>query len=319
MTGLRPDWCELALIVNPLTVRVVDHAPVLLRLNDAAPNPHTVARCGRQQLFNCVLGRLLVFALLKCVPALYGGACPNGALTPLPLSAFIFLGIAALQSSPRTLLYNYVACLIVTTSALAYLVMALGNSEILNGLCNREFIWVRYADWAVTGPLSLTLLGFIAGADYADIVFVVACSLLSTAAYFAGATSPGWGGPDVPWPLFAFGSTAALPIVAVLLKRWAVLAYERGAATFRLYATLAGLWVLCWVGYVLIWATGEGAQLASVDEETIAYAALDIVARCVWCFVLVFSHDALEEVDAVADVSSAKAAAAREGGGMQQV
>lgn len=44
----------------------------------------------------------------------------------------------------------------------------------------------------------------------------------------------------------------------------------------------------------LIWATGEGAQISSVDQETIAYAAMDITAKCVFGFILIFGHAATE-------------------------
>ncbi len=44
----------------------------------------------------------------------------------------------------------------------------------------------------------------------------------------------------------------------------------------------------------LIWATGEGSQNSSVDQETIAYAALDITAKCVFGFILLFGHSAVE-------------------------
>lgn len=109
-----------------------------------------------------------------------------------------------------------------------------------------------------------------------------------------GATSPGW---NAVWPLFVFGVVASLPIIITTLWRWAGLAAQKGSSTYWLYVKLAWISAIAWVGYVLIWATGDGGQNMSFDQETIAYVPIDILARCVFVFVLIFSHDSLEASD----------------------
>ena len=60
-----------------------------------------------------------------------------------------------------------------------------------------------------------------------------------------------------------------------------------------------------WCAYPIIWATGEGSQHQSPDQETICYAVLDIVAKCVFGFVLLFSHAALEAAPGVGGAAPA--------------
>jgi hypothetical protein len=40
--------------------------------------------------------------------------------------------------------YNYITAAVVTIASLAYLVMALGGSQIITGSTKREFLWVRF-------------------------------------------------------------------------------------------------------------------------------------------------------------------------------
>ena len=47
----------------------------------------------------------------------------------------------------------------------------------------------------------------------------------------------------------------------------------------------------------IIWATCEGGRVGSVDTETIAYVFFDIVAKCVFGFIMMMSHEALEAAE----------------------
>jgi hypothetical protein len=94
------------------------------------------------------------------------------------------------------------------------------------------------------------------------------------AAGFAGAVSSG---TNATWPLFTFGMVAFLPVIHAIAVSFAAAAKARGPVTAALYNKLAILLVVTWSAYPLIWATGEGGQVSSVDAETIAYAFFDIV------------------------------------------
>ena len=88
---------------------------------------------------------------------------------------------------------------------------------------------------------------------------------------------------------------AYLPIVHALLVTFKESAAAKGPLTAALYNKLALLLVVTWTAYPLIWATGEGGQIASADQETIAYAAMDITAKCVFGFILIFGHAAIDD------------------------
>lgn len=160
----------------------------------------------------------------------------------------------------------------------------------------------RQADWALTTPLLLIDLGLLAGVPMLTIGWIVFCDILMIAAGFAGAISTATG---AVWPLFVrcararqraasaaaprdshhklsslpaqvFGMVAYLPIVHALLVTFKESAATKGPLTAALYNKLALLLIVTWTAYPLIWATGEGGQIASADQETIAYAAMDI-------------------------------------------
>ena len=167
---------------------------------------------------------------------------------------------------------NLITTSVVLIASLAYLVMALGQSSfsVTNG---RQFLWVRYADWAATTPLLLLDLGLLAGASYVDISWVILCDLLMVAAGFAGAVSSGY---NAAWPLFTFGMVTFLPVLYALGVTFPAAAKLKGPKTSALFQKLALLMAVTWSAYPLIWASGEGSQWSSVDQETIAYAAMDI-------------------------------------------
>ena len=144
------------------------------------------------------------------------------------------------------------------------------------------------------------------GACNWDIAWLILCDLLMIVAGYAGSVSTG---QNATWPLFTFGMVAFLPILYALFVTFPAAAALRGPKTAALFRTLAVIMAVTWSGYPLIWATGEGAQINSADQETIAYAALDITAKVVFGFVLISGHAAVAD-EAAAAVPAAEGAAA---------
>lgn len=217
-----------------------------------------------------------------------------------PSAAIYFLYKTATSTSAKAKLPFILTTSITAIASLAYLIMALGGSAIAvtNG---RAFLWVRYADWAATTPLLLLDLGLLAGASYLDISWVVLCDLLMIAAGFAGAVSSGY---NAAWPLFAFGMAVFVPVLYALAVTFPAAARLRGPKTTSLFNKLALIMAVTWSAYPLIWATGEGAQIMSVDQETIAYAAMDITAKCIFGLVLVGGHSDVEDESTIATTES---------------
>jgi bacteriorhodopsin len=223
------------------------------------------------------------------------GAPANGALwvgfACMTISALVFLFITYTSRNRGAALSHYLTTAVVTIASLAYLVMALGNSSTptANG---RAFLWVRYADWVFTTPLLLVDIGLLAGADMMTIGWVVFCDVIMCVAGFAGVVSSG---TNAAWPLFAFGMVAFLPIIHAIAITFNQAAAAKGPRTASLYSKLAVLLVVTWTAYPIIWATGEGSQVSSVDQETIAYAFMDVVAKCVFGFILLLGHASTAE------------------------
>jgi bacteriorhodopsin len=202
---------------------------------------------------------------------------------------FLFLSYVRNIKQEARMVY-YVTTIVNAIAALAYLTMALGGTEYSNPLFYRGFLWIRYVDWAFTVPLLLLDLGLLAGAHWVEVFFAVFCSLIMIFAGFAGAISLG---VNATWPLFVFGFVAYFPVAVALVTSWRSTAYKHHVEIGKLYDVLAFGIVIIFAGYGIVWACAEGSAKMTVDQEVIVYACLDIAAKCVFGFVLLFSREAI--------------------------
>jgi bacteriorhodopsin len=212
------------------------------------------------------------------------------------LSSLVFIWLTYANRDRKKDVFYHITTTVVMIAALAYLVMALGNSAISTS-SGRDFLWVRYADWAFTTPLLLIDLGLLAGVSLSEIYFIVLCDILMVVAGFAGAVSAG---ANAAWPLFIFGCFAFLPILHFLIAKLPARAPKGAKSAFR---TLSWLTIVLWSAYPVVWGIGEGGNLVSPDVETVLYAILDVIAKCGFGFILLFSHAALEAAPGVVPAS----------------
>ena len=143
---------------------------------------------------------------------------------------------------------------------------------------------------AVTVPLLVLDLGMLAGAHWAELFFAMFASLLMIAAGFAGAVSSGW---NATWPLFVFGFVCYFPVAINFMTTWRSTAYKHHVEIGKLFDILAFGSAILWAGYGIVWACSEGSGIMTPDQEAITYAVLDIIAKCVFGFVLPFSREAI--------------------------
>jgi len=216
----------------------------------------------------------------------------------------VFLGISLLNDKPKATLFNYLATTIVAISALAYLIMALGNTEMDT---RRPLLWVRYAQWATNTPLILLTLGLLAGTTYGEAFFAVAVAEITTAALFAATISTGY---NAVWPIFTFGVVAAVPVAYQVLFVWAARAASAPAATARIYSFLAWFSFVIAIGYTVNWGTAEGGLVESTDQEVIVYTVFDILSRVVFGFVLLFVPGVVDGAHGI--IGEASSAVAKE-------
>jgi len=151
----------------------------------------------------------------------------------------------------------------------------------------RQVFWARYVDWSLTTPLLLLDLAFLAGLNGANILVTIVADLIMVLTGLFAAYGTGEG---QKWGWYAMGCAAYLVIVYQLVVpgRRAVMAKD--SATAKLFGSIAGFTLILWTLYPVVWGISDGARKWSVDTEIIAYAVLDVLAKPVFGFWLLFAH-----------------------------
>jgi len=151
----------------------------------------------------------------------------------------------------------------------------------------RQVYWARYVDWTVTTPLLLLDLSFLAGLNGANILVAVFADIVMvlTGLFAAFGKSEG-----TKWGWYAMACAAYLVIVWQLAIPGRRAVKSRDSATTKLFVSLATFTFVLWTMYPIVWGFADGARLWSVNTEIIAYAVLDVLAKPVFGFWLLFAH-----------------------------
>jgi bacteriorhodopsin len=208
---------------------------------------------------------------------------------------FIFM---AWRTPVQKRLFYVVTALITTFATLSYYAMATGEGTSFATIVVkdtdktvervfRQVFWARYVDWSLTTPLLLLDLAFLAGLSGANIFVAIAADLIMVLtglfAAFAGSESTTWG-----W--YTMSCVAFLFIVYILAVGGRRAVAAKGNATSSLFAAIGGFTLVLWTLYPVVWGISDGARLWSVDTEIVAYAILDVLAKPVFGFWLLFAH-----------------------------
>jgi len=203
-------------------------------------------------------------------------------------------------------LFHIITALIVTFATISYYAMAVGDGislrettatkhhkhgipDLKHGLV-REVYWARYVDWSVTTPLLLLDLCLLAGVSGANIVVAIVADLIMVLTGLFAALSD----DEKPrWGYYAMACVAYLVIVYQLAigGRATVKAKDKKTGTF--YVAIASFTLILWTIYPIIWGIADGSYKVSVDTEIVSYAVLDVLAKPVFGFWLLFTHDAM--------------------------
>ncbi|EXJ75984.1 uncharacterized protein A1O5_00492 [Cladophialophora psammophila CBS 110553] len=218
----------------------------------------------------------------------------------------IALYAMAFRVTVQKRLFHILTSFITTVAFLSYFAMATGDGTTFVSYTiteqhkkipdthqeyRREVYWARYVDWTITTPLlllDLTLLAGLSGANilvavFADVVMVL-CGLF--AAFGQAHDSKKWG-----W--FVWACIAFLVIVYQLAVNGREAVANKDSKTKAFYASIAGYTLIIWVLYPIVWGLAEGGHVINVNSEIIAYAVLDILAKPVFGFWLLFTHDSM--------------------------
>jgi bacteriorhodopsin len=222
----------------------------------------------------------------------------------MALSSLAFYGMAFRQPVQKRL-FHILTAFITTFAFLSYFAMASGDGINLNKIVvteshkhvpdthqiiYREVYWARYVDWSVTTPLLLLDLCLLAGLSGANIlVAIVADVIMILTGLFAA-----YGDHEgQKWGWYTWACLAFLVIVYQLAFNGRTAVANKDSKTKAFYGAIAGFTLILWTVYPIIWGIADGARLVSLDAEIISYAVLDVLAKPVFGFWLLFTHDSM--------------------------
>jgi len=222
----------------------------------------------------------------------------------MALSSLAFYGMA-FRVPVQKRLFHILTAFITTFAFLSYFAMASGDGISYNKIVEtethkhvpdtyqtiyREVYWARYVDWSVTTPLLLLDLALLAGLNGASIlVAIVADLIMILTGLFAA-----FGNEDgQKWGWYTIACIAYLVIVYQLGLNGRAAAANKDGKTKAFFAAIAGFTLILWTVYPIIWGIADGGRKVGLDAEIIAYAVLDVLAKPVFGFWLLFTHDSM--------------------------
>jgi len=225
----------------------------------------------------------------------------------MTVASVVFTGLAwNIPASKR--LFHVITTLITVIAAISYFAMASGAGNSFHHVVvtephrklpdthfdlYRQVYWARYVDWSLTTPLLLLDLALLAGLNGANITVAIVADLIMVltglfAAYGTEGTAQKWG-----W--YTIACIAYLAIIWQLVYHGRAAAYTKGAKVGNFFAAIGGFTLLIWTAYPIVWGIADGARKATVDQEIIAYAVLDILAKPIFGAWLLFTHSSIPE------------------------
>ncbi|KAI0521845.1 hypothetical protein F5B22DRAFT_506121 [Xylaria bambusicola] len=200
-------------------------------------------------------------------------------------------------------LFHIITAFITTTAFLSYYAMATGSGvdfhttvikesklHVITEVVKRQVFWARYVDWSLTTPLLLLDLSLLAGLNGASILVLmfsdIVMILTGLFAAFSHHEAQGWG-----W--YAFACLAYLNIVYQLGYKGRYAVANKDNKTKAFFGAISLFTLLLWTIYPVVWGIADGSRMVNVDGEIIAYAVLDILAKPVFGFWLLLTHDSM--------------------------
>jgi len=220
------------------------------------------------------------------------------------LSALVFLGQIFASKHPDTLASpkkrHYFTFMIVTTACLSYFAMATDGGyslvQVKPDSPSRTVFWARYLDWSITTPLLLLDVTSLVQAPF----FIVTRMVYADLAMIATGVIAALTGVSLKWAWYTI-SCALFAFIIYDLLVTCKNSSKQNATVNDKYTKLAGFLIVLWIAYPIVWALCEGQELISVDAEIICYAILDVLAKVVFGFMVVYVDSAEDTYESLAD------------------
>jgi bacteriorhodopsin len=210
----------------------------------------------------------------------------------------------------------YIATIMITAIAFCnYLAMALGYgitvidlSALSGGEAEQLIYWARYSDWLFTTPLLLYDLSLLAGADRNTMATLIGLDVLMIGTGAVATLAQGEGAlPLGARRLIWWGVSTGflLVLLYILFVSLTERVSDLSGATQSTFTTLRNLVVGIWLVYPVWWIVGtEGLSIVGLGVETAGFMVLDLTAKVGFGFILLRSHDVLDEASASASAEA---------------
>jgi bacteriorhodopsin len=150
----------------------------------------------------------------------------------------------------------------------------------------RQVFYVRYIDWFLTTPLLLLDLLLTCRLPWPTIMYTIAMDGIMVVTGLVGALVQS----RYKWGFFVFGCAAFLFVAYTVVFEGRSYARALGSDVSRTYL-ICGVWTIgLWFLYPIAWGLSEGGNVISSDSEAIFYGVLDVLAKPVFCFLLLWGH-----------------------------
>ncbi|MCJ1414792.1 hypothetical protein MMC32_001120 [Xylographa parallela] len=204
-------------------------------------------------------------------------------------------------------LFHILTAFITTFAAISYFAMAMGDGISFSHNTEteshkhvpdttvdvyRQVYWARYVDWSVTTPLLLMDLAFLAGLSGANILVAVVADLIMI---LTGLFAAFGGNESAQWGYYAMACLAYLVVIYQLAVHGRAMAMSKDSKTGTFFQAIGAFTLVLWTAYPIVWGIADGSRNINVDAEIISYAVLDVLAKPVFGFWLLFTHDAMPE------------------------
>ena len=179
---------------------------------------------------------------------------------------------------------------VTTIAATAYLAMVLGMGRVT--VAGEEVLVARYADWILTTPILLSLLGILANANRSTIATLVGADVYMIATGFLAVVAEPF------WQTLVWWGVSTLAFVVLLYLLMGVLskgAEEQPDEVTGVYRRLRNLTIVLWSMYPVVWiAGGQGFGVLPANVEVVSFVVLDVLAKVAFGFILLRSHDTIK-------------------------